>query len=87
MTVKSKMFSHCKSHKHTWTSPDGRTHNQTDHVLIDKRRHSNIIVIPSFRGDDSDTDHHTVVAKVRKRLSASKRAAQNFGMEQFITIK
>jgi hypothetical protein len=23
--------------KHTWTSPDGVTHNHIDHVLIDKR--------------------------------------------------
>jgi hypothetical protein len=26
--VKSTPFSHCDIHKHTWTSPDGVTHNQ-----------------------------------------------------------
>jgi hypothetical protein len=36
LIVKS-IFPHCDIHKHTWTSPDGVTHNQTDHVLIDKR--------------------------------------------------
>jgi hypothetical protein len=35
--VKSTTFPHCDIHKHTWTSRDGVTHNQIDHVLIDKR--------------------------------------------------
>jgi hypothetical protein len=34
LTVKSTMFSHRNIHKITWTSPDGRTHIQIDHILI-----------------------------------------------------
>jgi hypothetical protein len=37
LIVKSTTFPHRDIHKHTWTSPDGVTHNQIDHVLIDKR--------------------------------------------------
>jgi hypothetical protein len=44
LIIKSITFPHHGFHKHTWTSPDGVTHNQIDHVLIDKRRHSNIVI-------------------------------------------
>jgi hypothetical protein len=37
LVLMSKMFPHLNIHKYTWTSPDGKTHNQTDHVLIDRR--------------------------------------------------
>jgi hypothetical protein len=30
--------------KYTWTSPDGKTYNQIDHVLIDRRWHSSILM-------------------------------------------
>jgi hypothetical protein len=51
--------------------------------LIDKRRHSNILDIQSFRGADSDTDHYLVVAKLRNRISVHKRVRQNFDLERF----
>jgi hypothetical protein len=37
--VKSTMFPHRNFHKYIWTSPDGKIHNQVDHILIDRRRH------------------------------------------------
>src|SRR5215468_10162524 len=49
LVVKSTMFTHRNVHKYTWTSPDGKTHNQIDHVLIDRRRHSSIVDVRSFR--------------------------------------
>jgi len=66
LVVKSTMFPHRNIHKYTWTSPDGQTHNQTDNVLIDRRWHSSILDVRSFRGADCDTDHYLVVANLGK---------------------
>jgi endonuclease/exonuclease/phosphatase family metal-dependent hydrolase len=69
LTVKSTMFPHRNIHKVTWTSPDGRTHNQIDHILLDRRRHSSILDVRSFRATDFDTDHYILVAEVKERLA------------------
>jgi hypothetical protein len=85
LVVKGTMFAHRNIHKYTWTSPDGKTHNQIDHVLIDRRWHSSILDVRSFRGADCDTDHYLVVAKVRERLVVSKQAAQSFMQRDLIS--
>jgi hypothetical protein len=43
LVVKNTIFPHQNVHKYTWTSPDGNTHNQIDHILIDRRWHSSIL--------------------------------------------
>ena len=77
------MFPHRDIHKHNWTSPDGKTHNQIDHILIERRRQSSVLNVRSFRGADYDTDHYLVVAKVRERLAVSKQATQKLDEEIF----
>jgi hypothetical protein len=72
ISVKSMMFPHRNIHKFTWTSPDGKIHNQTDHILIDRRQHPSIFDVRSFREADCNTDHYLVAAKVGERLAASK---------------
>jgi len=65
LVVKSTTFPHRNIQKYTWTSANGKTHNQIDHILIDRKWHSSVLDARSFRGADCDTDHYLVVAKVR----------------------
>jgi hypothetical protein len=81
-TVKSTMLPHRNIHKFTWTSPNGKMHNQID-ILIERRWHSKIVDLRTFRGTDCDTDHYLVVAKVRERLAVSKQTMHTAHMERF----
>jgi len=69
----SIMFPHRHIHKFTWTFPDGIPHNQIDHIRVDRRWHSSIPDIRSFRGAECDTDHCPVVAEGTERLGVSKQ--------------
>jgi hypothetical protein len=77
------MFPHRSIHKYTWTSPDGQTHNQIDHVLTDRRQHSSILDIRSFRGTDCDTDQYLAVPNIRERLAVSKRPVNKMDINRF----
>jgi hypothetical protein len=80
LIVKSTMFPHCNILEFTWTPPDGKTHNQIDHILIVRRRHSSILDRRSFRGVDCDTHHYLVVAKFGERLAVNKQGTHKFDM-------
>jgi hypothetical protein len=77
------MFAPRNIHKYTSTPPDGKTHKQTDHILIDRRWHSSILGVRNFRGADCDTDHYLVVAKFRESLAVGEQEAQKFEAEKF----
>jgi hypothetical protein len=79
-TVKCTMLPHRNTHKFTWTSPNGKMHNQID-ILIDRRLHSRILDVRPFRRKDCDTDRCLVVAKVRDRLAVSKQTTHKVHTE------
>ena len=83
LVLKSTMFPHRNIHKYTWNSPDGKTHSQIYHTLIERRWQSGILNVRSCRGADCDAGHYLVVAKVRERFVVSKQSAQKFVGERF----
>jgi hypothetical protein len=42
VVLRSTVFPPTHIHKYTWTSPNKKTHNQIDHMLIDNRWHSSV---------------------------------------------
>jgi hypothetical protein len=79
------MFPHHNIYKLTLAFPDGKTHNQSDHILIDGRQHSSVLDVQSFRA--ADTDHCLVVATFRDRLAVSKQIMHRFHMEKLDKVK
>jgi hypothetical protein len=66
LVVKSTIFPHRNIHEYTWTTPAGKTHNQIDHVWIERRWHSRILDVRWFRGGDCRTFYYLMVARVRE---------------------
>jgi len=43
LIVRHTIFPHCNIHKYAWNFPSGKVHSQFNHVLSDKRQHSNVV--------------------------------------------
>ena len=52
------IFPHKNIHKLTWKSPDGRTINQIDHVLINKKWRRSPLDVKVYRGADVGSGHY-----------------------------
>ena len=75
MVVARTLLSHkdIQVHKVTWRSPDGQTHNQIDHLLIDSRHVSNMMDVRAFRGANIDSDLYLLISKIRSRISSARK--------------
>ncbi|XP_063924648.1 uncharacterized protein LOC135138600 [Zophobas morio] len=84
----SKKHSFCtqKIHKGTWISPDGKTINHINRVLIDKRNAQLITNIRSYRGAESSTDHILVIVHTEEEMPKKEkidRAQQDIDLRKF----
>jgi endonuclease/exonuclease/phosphatase family metal-dependent hydrolase len=73
LVISSTVFPHKNVLKETWISPDGRTRNQIDHVMLDARHARNITDGRSYRSADCNSDHLMVKLKYRARISIVNR--------------
>ena len=62
------IFAHQDIHKLTWKSPDGRTSNQIDHIIINGKWRRSLQDVRVCRGADIYSDHYLVTARVKLKL-------------------
>ena len=73
MAITTTQYPHKDIHKYTWTSPDGRTKNQIDHIAINGKFRRSITDVRAYRGADCASDHNLVICTVKLKLSKVKR--------------
>ena len=59
------IFQHKEIHKLTWKSPDSRTVNQIDHVVINSKWRRSLKDVHTCRGADAGSDHYLVVSRLK----------------------
>ncbi|XP_063911974.1 craniofacial development protein 2-like [Zophobas morio] len=57
MVVKSTFFAQKEIYKGTWMSPDGKTVNQIDHILVERRDAQLITRLRTYKGAEANSDH------------------------------
>lgn len=85
MAITTTQYPHKDIHKYTWTSPDGRTKNQIDHIAISGKFRKSITDARTYRGADAATDHNLVVCKLKLKLSKVKK--DKAGVKKYDTSK
>ena len=82
--IVSTYFPRKRIHKYTWTSPDGATKNQIDHIMINATHKPSIKKLRTYRGVAFDTDHHMVGITIKQRYTIKRcRAHQHDEQQKF----
>ena len=68
LVIGGTLFMHRDIHKLTWTSPDGRTQSQIDHIIINGKWRHSLLDVRVKRQADVGSDHNLVVAKLKLKL-------------------
>ncbi|XP_065577531.1 uncharacterized protein LOC136038388 [Artemia franciscana] len=75
LIIGGTMFAHKTIHKYSWNSPDGRTHNQIDHLLINRKWKPSLQDVRAFRGADVASDHALMIARISLKLKAAPKTS------------
>ena len=81
LMILNTWFEHHPSRKFTWISPDKKTKNQIDYILVSKNWFSSFTDCRTRPGADCDTDHILVTAKVK--LKGFRKKQENNPMIRY----
>lgn len=66
--IANSNYQHHKRRLYTWLSPDGRTRNQIDYLLIRSRWRTSVRDVKTYPGMDCGSNHNALVAEIYLRL-------------------
>lgn len=66
--IANSHFKHHVRRLYTWRSPDGRTRNQIDYILIRERWRTSMRDVKTYPGFDCESDHNALVAELCLKL-------------------
>ncbi|XP_072025119.1 craniofacial development protein 2-like [Amphiura filiformis] len=73
LVITGTIFPHRQIHKQTWVSPDGRTKNQIDHVMVSRQHRTSVQDTRAMRGADIYSDHQLVRTKLKIKLKRKQQ--------------
>ena len=72
LIIGGTLFTHKNIHKLTWTSLDGRTQSQIDHIIINGKWRGSLLDVRVMRNAVVGCDHNLLVARITLKLRNSK---------------
>ena len=73
LTITNTMFQHHPRHLYTWTSPDQKTRNQIDYILLCQKWRSSVKNVRTRPGADCNSDHQLLAADIKFSLKKMKQ--------------
>ena len=74
-TIGGSIFPHKNIHNLIWKSPDGRTTNLIDHIIVNNKQRRSLHNVRVYKGEDVNSDHYLLKATIR--LKVRKTPSQN----------
>lgn len=80
LSIANTLFKQHKRLRYTWKSPDGKTRNQIDYIMVHSRWRKSIQTCRTYPGADCNSDHNLLVVTLRGRFTNQRN---NHGMKRF----
>nr|XP_043067309.1 uncharacterized protein LOC122321444 [Drosophila bipectinata] len=68
LVIGGTVFPHKEIHRYTWTSPNGHTRNQIDHICISRKWRRSIMDVRNRRSASIDSDHELIIGELLIKL-------------------